>query len=103
MMKFYLISDNLDTSLGMRLCGIEGIIVHERDEILNALNNACEDNTIGVILMTAKLVALCRDEVYAIKLSRKQPLIVEIPDRHGTGQIGDSLTRYVRESVGIKI
>ena len=29
-MKMYLISDNLDTLTGMRLAGVDGIVVHER-------------------------------------------------------------------------
>ena len=32
-MKAYLISDNVDTQVGMRLAGIKGIVVHERDEV----------------------------------------------------------------------
>ena len=31
-MKFFLISDNIDTQMGMRLAGIEGVVVHERQE-----------------------------------------------------------------------
>lgn len=33
-MKLYLISDNIDTQMGMRLAGVEGVVVHERDEVL---------------------------------------------------------------------
>ena len=29
-MKFFLISDNIDTQMGMRLAGIDGVVVHER-------------------------------------------------------------------------
>ena len=32
-MKMYLISDNADTYTGMRLAGVEGVIVHERNEL----------------------------------------------------------------------
>ncbi|MBQ4170236.1 MAG: ATP synthase subunit F, partial [Ruminococcus sp.] len=28
-MKFYLISDNVDTKMGMRFAGIPGVVVHE--------------------------------------------------------------------------
>ena len=38
-----------------------------------------------------------------LKLNRSRPLIVEIPDRHGNGRAKDSITRYVREAIGIKI
>ena len=32
-MKMYLISDNKDTYTGMRLAGVEGVVVHEREEL----------------------------------------------------------------------
>ena len=38
-MRFYLISDNIDTMVGMRLAGIEGIVVHEEEEVQKALYN----------------------------------------------------------------
>ena len=41
-MRFYLISDNVDTQVGMRLAGIEGIVVHEADEVRKALTDAME-------------------------------------------------------------
>jgi len=36
-MKMYLISDNVDTYTGMRLAGVDGVVVHERDELKQAL------------------------------------------------------------------
>ena len=102
-MRFYLISDNNDTRLGMRLAGIEGVVVHEPDEVNRALSDAMEQTDIAVILMTERLVKLCRPLVDDLKLHRSQPLIVEIPDRHGNGRAKDSITRYVREAIGIKI
>ena len=36
-MKMYLISDNVDTYTGMRLAGVDGIVVHEQDELKQAL------------------------------------------------------------------
>ena len=102
-MRFYVISDNIDTQVGMRLAGIEGTVVHEPDEAGQALADAmaCED--IAVILMTEHLVTMCRDLVDDLKLNRSRPLIVEIPDRHGNGRAKDSITRYVRDAIGIKI
>ena len=55
-MKLYLISDNIDTQMGMRLAGVEGVVVHERDEVLAALNKAIEDPEIAIVLMTTKIV-----------------------------------------------
>ncbi|MGI6263846.1 MAG: V-type ATP synthase subunit F [Acutalibacteraceae bacterium] len=102
-MRFFLISDNVDTQVGMRLAGIEGVVVHEESEVRRALTDAMEQPDVAVILMTAPLTALCRELVDDLKLHRARPLIVEIPDRHGNGRAADSITRYVRDAIGIKM
>ena len=50
-MKSYLISDNVDTATGMRLAGIEGEVVHEKDELTDAINRAAKDKDIGIIFL----------------------------------------------------
>lgn len=102
-MKFHLISDNKDTLVGMRLSGIPGVVVHKEQEVLDALEEALQDENIAVILITENLVKLCREYIYDLKLNRARPLIVEIPDRHGNGSVKDSITKYVRDAIGIKI
>lgn len=102
-MKCFLISDNVDTQMGMRLAGIEGVVVHKREEVLSALEKACADESIAVILMTKMLTSLCNDEILRHKLTVKRPLIAEIPDRHGNSGISDAITGYVSEAIGIKI
>lgn len=102
-MRFYLISDNVDTAMGMRLAGIDGVVVHEDNEVRDALTKAMDYEDVAVILMTERLVSLCPDLVYNLKLNRRQPLIVEIPDRHGSGRAKDSITKYVRDAIGVKI
>ena len=42
-MKMYLISDNKDTYTGMRLAGVEGVVVHERQELKEALDAVFQD------------------------------------------------------------
>lgn len=102
-MRMFLISDNVDTKTGMRLAGIEGVVVHQREEVLDALREAIDDQDIGIILMTERLVDLVSKEVSNIKLNYDTPLIVEIPDRHGTTRQVDTITKYVREAIGLKI
>ena len=102
-MKFYLISDNIDTQMGMRIAGIEGVVAHSREHVEQELDKAVEDKDVAVVLMTEKLVELCHDKVYDIKLNRRRPLIVEIPDRHGTSDISKSIDGYVRDAIGLKL
>ncbi len=102
-MNIYLISDNIDTQTGMRLAGIDGCVVHEKDELKAALNNALSDKEIGIILITEKLSFEFPEIIDDIKLNRKLPLLVEIPDRHGSGRRADFITSYVSEAIGLKL
>lgn len=102
-MKFYLISDNIDTQMGMRLAGIDGIVTHTAEETRSALDKAMKMEDVGIILMTELAVKQIRQTVYDYKLTYKQPLIVEIPDRHATSKISDTISRYLSEAVGIKL
>lgn len=102
-MKFFLISDNVDTKMGMRFAGIGGVVVHTEEEVTRELTKAMEREDVAVILMTETLVSLCPDLIYDLKLNRKKPLIVEIPDRHGNGRTKDSITKYVQDAIGVKL
>ena len=102
-MKFYLISDNIDTQMGLRLSGIEGVVVHGPEETAAALDKAMAMKDVGIILMTDFAVRQCREKVYEYKLSRKQPLIVEIPDRHASSGISETISEYLSSAVGIKL
>ncbi len=102
-MKFYLISDNADTQVGLRMAGIEGVVLHEPDEVRQELLRVVEDKEIAVVLMTAPLAEACRDFVDDWKLHHAAPLIVTVPDRHGNGSTKDTILRYVREAIGIKV
>jgi V/A-type H+-transporting ATPase subunit F len=89
--------------VGMRMAGIEGIVIHNDDEVKSELSKAIEREDVAVILITEHLVSLCPDLVYDLKLNRKKPLIVEIPDRHGNGRTADSISKYVQEAIGVKL
>ncbi|MBQ3919891.1 MAG: V-type ATP synthase subunit F [Oscillospiraceae bacterium] len=102
-MRFYLISDNIDTLTGMRLAGIEGVCVHEKEETLAALDAAMNMEDVAVVLMTGKLIALVEDTVNTYKQTRTAPLISEIPDRHASSDVTASISRYVREAIGIEL
>lgn len=101
-MRSFLISDNLNTLIGMRLAGIEGVIKKSKSEVLVEIDKALKDNSIGIIIITENILSMAEDEIMKIKLERNFPLIVEIPDRNGTKR-KDYLMKYIRESIGIKI
>lgn len=102
-MRMYLISDNVDTYTGMRLAGVDGVVIHSRKHLKQQLDIAIADKSIGVLLITEKFSREFPDLINDVKLNRKLPLVVEIPDRHGTGRKPDFITSYVNEAIGIKL
>ena len=102
-MKMYLISDNVDTWTGMRMAGVEGAVIHTREELREELDKALADKSIGIILLTEKFGREFPEIIDNVKLERKFQLIVEIPDRHGTGRKPDFITSYVNEAIGLKL
>ncbi|NDL66537.1 V-type ATP synthase subunit F [Anaerotalea alkaliphila] len=102
-MRMFLISDNIDTLTGMRLAGVEGVVVHEKEEVQRAIDQVVLDRSVGILLVTEKLGKLVPEKITQIKLEYHLPLVVEIPDRHGTVRTADSITKYVREAIGLKL
>lgn len=102
-MKMYLICDNTDTCVGMKLAGVEGVIVHGQQEFTEALDKVLKDRDIGILLINEGLCKLDEELVSNIKLKYSKPLIVEIPDRHGTGRKEDFITSYVKDAIGVNI
>lgn len=78
-MKMYLISDNIDTLTGMRLAGVDGVVVHEMQEVKEALDKVLADKEIGIVLLTEKFGRDFPDLINRVRLEHNFPLFVEIP------------------------
>ena len=87
----------------MRLAGVEGVVVHERQELKEALDAVFQDKEIGIVLLTEKFGREFPDLINDTKLNRRLPLLIEIPDRHGTGRKENFITDYVSEAIGLKL
>lgn len=103
-MQFFLISDNVDTLAGMRMVGIDGVVVQEEKDVITQLNKACDDPNVAIVLITQKLFNKYQDIIFEYKLKRPKPLILEMPDRHSAdNDSAESIKKYIAEVVGIKI
>lgn len=102
-MKYFLITDSIDTYEGLRMTGVDGMVIHEDTEIAPAIAQATSDESIAILLITERLAAKCQAQLSPYKMSAATPLVVEIPDRHSQGRAGDSIARYVKEAIGIEI
>lgn len=102
-MTIYLISDNMDTRVGLRLVGIDGVVVHTLDELKEQLDYITNNKDIGIVLIVENLANKFPDIIKEIKLTKKLPLIVEIPDRQGTGRSPNFISSYIKSATGINI
>lgn len=102
-MKFFLLSDNIDTQIGMRLAGVEGTVVHEATEFKEAFDWALAQKDVAILLITEKLMNLCPEYVAEQKVNNQIPLIVELPDRHGSNRPDDYILSYVKDAIGVKL
>ena len=102
-MKFYLLSDNTDTQMGLRLVGIEGEVLHDRVSLIAALNRILINPEVSIVLITNKLLQLAPDVISEVKLKHKHHIILEIPDRRGNSKLGESIDAYISEAIGVKL
>ena len=102
-MRFFLISDNTDTQTGMRLAGIEGVVAHTAEEVTNAFELALAQPDIGMILVTEKIADDFTEIVNDAKKDQEGPLVLAIPDRHGSGDVSKMIEGYVSEAIGVKL
>lgn len=49
-MKYFVITDSTDTQVGLRLAGIEGVVVREEPLVRAAIQTAAADPDIAVLL-----------------------------------------------------
>jgi V/A-type H+-transporting ATPase subunit F len=102
-MRAFLVSDNLDSLVGLRLAGIEGIVAREPDEVRNTIRSALEDPELGILVLTEKIAETVPDLVQSLRERGELPLVVEVPDRHGMHRAADFLTAYVRDAIGVNL
>lgn len=101
-MKSFLISDNKDIIIGLRLAGIEGVLAESEEEIKEHFIQATKDRNIGIIIITETVFEAIKEEVLSFKKSGSTQLVVTIPGRDGFRD-KDFIMKYIKESIGVKI
>lgn len=102
-MRMFAIADDNDVLTGLRLAGIEGRKASGKREIEASIEAARSDPDIAVLVITEVCAALAPDMVRELKLSSTNPLLVVVPDSHGTSEEANAITELIREAIGIKI
>jgi V/A-type H+/Na+-transporting ATPase subunit F len=101
-MKYHIIGDE-DTVLGFGMVGVEGRVAETPAEAEAAFRAALEIKELGIIVITERTAELIRPVLDPYVLSRRFPLVVEIPDRRGPMPGRKSVREMVTEAIGIKL
>lgn len=101
-MKMYVICDNNDTLTGLRLAGVEGEKANTKEAFEEAARRSLKDKSIGILMITEGYGKKYPELVNELKMNN-EPLVIEIPDRHGTGRKPNFITAYINEAIGVKL
>ncbi|MCF0143421.1 MAG: V-type ATP synthase subunit F [Parasporobacterium sp.] len=102
-MKMFVIADNTETFAGMRLAGIDGVIVHEKEEFSEVFTKALHDPEIGILMIMDDFYRAYSDMVLEAKLKYSTPLIMSIPAKGQPAAITEAVSSYIGDAIGIKI
>ena len=75
-MKMYCISSDIDTKVGLRLTGIEGIVAKEKQESDEKIEEVLKDENIGILIVTKQIYEMSKQKLDYIYENRKMPLLV---------------------------
>lgn len=101
-MKYSIIGDE-DTVLGFGMVGVSGKVATSADEVQRAFNAILNDKEVSIIIITETLADMIRSTVNKYLFTVNFPLIVEIPDRHGTKAGRAGIREMVNSAIGLKL
>ena len=80
-MRYFLITDEADSLTGLRLAGIEGVLVESSTDCIRKIEQAVRDQGIAVLIISETLAALCPEQMEQLRQNNTPPLVVEIPGK----------------------
>ena len=101
-MKMFVISDDADTCVGMRLSGVFALLVTDKTQAYKAFKQAQQDPETSIIFITEKIRGFCPETIAEITAAGK-PIIMEIPDSKNAERTIDSASDYLKNTVGISV
>lgn len=80
-MKIFCISDDQDISVGLRLSGVDGTTLNDKNEIENKIEEICNRRDIGILIITQNIYQIAKEKIEDIQENKSLPLIVKIPNK----------------------
>lgn len=89
--------------LGFALVGVHGTAARTRDQANQALDEALQAPSVGIVLVTQDVAALIGERMEQLKLRSTVPLIVEIPGPDSDREERPPLSELIRRAIGVRI
>ncbi|NOY80826.1 MAG: hypothetical protein GXP31_07450 [Kiritimatiellaeota bacterium] len=102
MASFSIIGDE-DTIVGYRFAGVPGTAADTPEQALEAFRAAVREHTCQVLLLTAPVADMIREEVLQHRVGAQPPYVVVVGDIWKTPVERPSLVDMINEAVGIRI
>ncbi|MDH3981425.1 MAG: V-type ATP synthase subunit F [Kiritimatiellaceae bacterium] len=101
-MKYAIIGDE-DAVLGFAIVGVSGRVALDADEARQAFNDLLKDDQVCIVIITERVGDMIRPIVDKYLFTESFPLIVEIPDRHGSLPNRPGIKEMVNAAIGINV
>lgn len=101
-MRYSIIGDE-DTVLGFAIVGVAGKVARNAEEAQQAFAEFLGDKETGIVIVTERVADMMRSTVDRYVFTESFPLIVEIPDRHGSLPDRPGIKEMVNTAIGLKL
>lgn len=101
-MKSIVLASQKETIVGLRLAGIQGILIKDAKKVIPRVEELINDSSIGTIMITQELFKVNQEALLEIKFKLKEKMIIKIPGFNE--KMEESLIYdHIRDSVGLKL
>jgi V/A-type H+-transporting ATPase subunit F len=92
-----------DTSVGLRLAGVEDIYIPNGDAVKIWNEISCRED-VGVVFITEEIAEDIGEELKDFRIRNVLPIITEIPDKNGRKKDHmDYISHLIKKAVGVEI
>ena len=77
-MKIYCISDSLETAIGMKLAGVESVVLNSKDEIEKKIDEVSNNQDIGILVISKEIYQMSKEKLDNIIEFKRTPLVIQI-------------------------
>lgn len=102
-MKSYVITDNINTLVGMQLAGVEGQLISSSDSFATVFDQVIKNDEIGILMIAPKLIEANQKKVDQVRFNQEVPLIVEISGAEEYKNNRNKITETIQKAVNISV